>query len=1545
MNSKKKYLLNETYLKFIQTSLNELPLDGIEEFIDQNVMGYGTTLNEKILSISDYRDLVIRQREQGKDIKTEHDLTPVVHKIATDGNSAVFVDEIVLKMFIQNEIHKLFIRLSTVLEYRDQKWIVVHWHGSKPEYEQGETDTWHVNEWKQKNAELEKLVEEKTADLIIKNRELEIESALERVRSRSMAMHKSEELLEVANVLFQELRNLGCNLWASGVVICKADSDNDEVWFANEKGVLPPIAVPHTEDPVHKKMYDGWKKKIDLLSVTKEGQELKAHYDYMLSVPTVKPLFESILASRLSFPSLQTWYAAYFKYGYLLTITLDPYPEEQVFVRFAKVFNQAYTRFLDLQKAEAQAREAQIESALEKVRSQTMGMQSSEELGNVATVMFDQLRLLGGELFSCGIVLCDENKNEVEQWHCIPGAGMMDPFHVPYNLDYIHQYRYDQWKLGTNLFSIEIHEDIITQHFDTMLALHSVKAVWEGITEKGLALPEIPTWEIDYGASFQYGYLLISALQPFEEASILPRFAKVFEQTYTRFLDLQKAEARVKEAKVEVALERVRASAMAMHKSEDLSSSVSIVFSELNQLGFNTIRCGIGIFNDKSRYVNIWTSSSKKAQLSGDEVLEGHPLLEGIYNAWQNQVEYSYVLKGKELLDYYKVVAQSNLPESGPEINNENVTQFYHVVNFPAGGLFAFRESEFSDEVKQLMKRFGDVFNLAFTRHLDLKKAEAQAREAQIEAALERVRSGAMAMHKSEEVGAVSDVLFSELNKLNFDVSGCSVVVIDEEKDKMELWRARSDIAIKPFESASFSEFIDISKKNMPDWSTKFFNALRKRKDNLIDELSAKRRLQFINVIAAQYHYSSNEKSKLLKNAPGKIVTHFIFFKLGYLALLSENKLPEENLSIARRFIEVFDFAYTRFLDINKAEAQAREAQIEVALERVRARSMAMHKSGELADLSYELVKQVQALGVATWFCAFNIYDEDQSGSLEWGSNAEGTYPNYRTPREGIFLRYYESGQRGETLLINEIVENECAAHYKYLCSLPGVGEQLLKMKDAGIPFPTSQIDHVAYFKYGYIIFITYEPVPEAHDVFKRFAKVFEQTYTRFLDLEKAEAQAREAQIEAALDKVRARTMAMQKSRELAQTAAHLFEQLNHLGIKPYRCSIAIVDVKSVSCRLWSTTNSGNVIPTGSALPLTEYSVMQNMYDGWKTQKSNHVIKLAGEERLAWIKYISKYLPFDEYKPQNIKEEFLLKEAAFFSNIYFKQGFFAIHTSEKIIEDQLQVIQRFAKVFEQTYTRFLDLENAETQNKLIQAENERKTQELEEARELQLAMLPKELPQLPNIEIAVYMKTATEVGGDYYDFHVSDNGILTGVIGDATGHGMKAGTIVTITKSLFNNLAPDESILNTFSKISKVIKDMNFRQLSMCLMMFKIEANIISISSAAMPPTLIYRTKNNIVEEFELRGMPLGAMNNFPYKLVETKLHKGDTILLMSDGFPELMNEEKGMYGYDRTKSIFHSLGENTPEEIVEQLKISASDWVDDKDPDDDVTFVVIKIK
>jgi serine phosphatase RsbU (regulator of sigma subunit) len=255
------------------------------------------------------------------------------------------------------------------------------------------------------------------------------------------------------------------------------------------------------------------------------------------------------------------------------------------------------------------------------------------------------------------------------------------------------------------------------------------------------------------------------------------------------------------------------------------------------------------------------------------------------------------------------------------------------------------------------------------------------------------------------------------------------------------------------------------------------------------------------------------------------------------------------------------------------------------------------------------------------------------------------------------------------------------------------------------------------------------------------------------------------------------------------------------------------------------------------------------------------------------------------------------------------------------------------------------IKEANLRAQLAETENERKSKELEEARQLQLSMLPKVLPKLPHLDIAVYMKTATEVGGDYYDFNVGIDGTLTIVLGDATGHGIRAGTMVTSAKSLFNSYAANPDILFTFKEMTRCIKQMQFQSLAMSMLMLKIKNNKMLMSSAGMPPVYLFRNKHKIIEEYLIEGMPLGTMDNFPYELKEMELFSGDTILLMSDGFPELNNQHNEMYGYKRARNSFEEVAEKDPENIIAYLKNEGNRWSNNKEPDDDVTFVAIKVK
>lgn len=245
----------------------------------------------------------------------------------------------------------------------------------------------------------------------------------------------------------------------------------------------------------------------------------------------------------------------------------------------------------------------------------------------------------------------------------------------------------------------------------------------------------------------------------------------------------------------------------------------------------------------------------------------------------------------------------------------------------------------------------------------------------------------------------------------------------------------------------------------------------------------------------------------------------------------------------------------------------------------------------------------------------------------------------------------------------------------------------------------------------------------------------------------------------------------------------------------------------------------------------------------------------------------------------------------------------------------------------------------------IEAENQQRAKELEEARQLQISMLPKTIPQLPNLEIAAYMKTATEVGGDYYDFHLSDNGELTIVVGDATGHGLKAGTVVTATKSLFNHLAETPDVTELFHHSSRALKLMNMRSLFMAMTVARISGDILTLSSAGMPPVLIYRAETGEVEDVKLTGIPLGSVTSYRYRQQQLKLSSGDVIVLMSDGFPERFNPSGEMIGYEQANSTLAESASQSAQAIIEQYVRDADVWAEGYPQDDDVTFVVVKIR
>jgi len=145
-------------------------------------------------------------------------------------------------------------------------------------------------------------------------------------------------------------------------------------------------------------------------------------------------------------------------------------------------------------------------------------------------------------------------------------------------------------------------------------------------------------------------------------------------------------------------------------------------------------------------------------------------------------------------------------------------------------------------------------------------------------------------------------------------------------------------------------------------------------------------------------------------------------------------------------------------------------------------------------------------------------------------------------------------------------------------------------------------------------------------------------------------------------------------------------------------------------------------------------------------------------------------------------------------------------------------------------------------------------------------------------------------------------------------------------------------------KGTAAIKAMGLKGMYMALTIVKFKNHQMQISAAGMPFPLVYHASTGQVEEIVLKGMPLGGFADFPYEDKIIELRSGDVVLLMSDGLEEMFNSQDEMLGAERIKELFSEIGVNHPKEIIGKLKTIGQSWAEDRDQEDDVTFVVIKM-
>ncbi|MBT6149797.1 MAG: hypothetical protein HOH74_30440, partial [Gemmatimonadetes bacterium] len=785
-------------------------------------------------------------------------------------------------------------------------------------------------------------------------RQAELQGAVERVRSAAMAMATSDSMPGVVSLLFQEMRRLGVDTPRAAINFIDEESGQIEEWFAGALGlqeldwsqvaaavsVTPEAVICRNRHVSQAHERPSWEAET-VLGAWRQGQ-----------VATRETTFvrEKLLQAwkdqgTTGTPEqLQTAAAAIagdwqdthvpFKYGTIGFYERVPMERNIDIVRaLAGALELGYLRFLDFQDLERQNRELGVERGLERLRTSVAAMETSDGLEGLRDQLQQELQTLGVPCEQVGINTYDAKTQRISfTGDAVARCDVERRVFFPPGND--------------TTFSIDVMPSFAewVDHFSrtqTYVRQRSGKATGidlQGLTASGAvndaeakALGEkwsstLDRWIVD--AFFEHGSLAMNrpAPEPFSDGDVrlLERFTEVFALGYRRHLDLQAAEARTRDAEVERALERVRTAVAAMDNSGLVEQLVAVVKKELQGL---QVPC---------RDVAIVTYDAEQKQLRGSHSGVGN-IVEVATDQWPPFPEWEQHWKRRQTwvrqhdrphqMELVAAMREAGMLVAGDVEDYVDDGRWVIDTFFEQGCLSMNKPSpeRFTDDDIHLLERFTEVFALGYRRHLDLAAAEQRVRDAELERALEHVRTVVSGMESADEYGRVVDVLRDELRTVGINCDQVGINIIDGDAATMRTeWNSEVEVAVAlPADAESSAEIVEGSAPTANPLIEHWRNGT----------------------------IWSRARSETTPGVLGWVVD--VPFEFGTLAMnrgqsdAEAQPFDDDEITVLQGFANVVSLGYTRFRDFEQLEQQNRQLTIERAVERVRAEAMAMQQSGD----------------------------------------------------------------------------------------------------------------------------------------------------------------------------------------------------------------------------------------------------------------------------------------------------------------------------------------------------------------------------------------------------------------------------------------------------------------------------------------------------------------------------------------------------------------------------------------------------------------------
>lgn len=273
-------------------------------------------------------------------------------------------------------------------------------------------------------------------------------------------------------------------------------------------------------------------------------------------------------------------------------------------------------------------------------------------------------------------------------------------------------------------------------------------------------------------------------------------------------------------------------------------------------------------------------------------------------------------------------------------------------------------------------------------------------------------------------------------------------------------------------------------------------------------------------------------------------------------------------------------------------------------------------------------------------------------------------------------------------------------------------------------------------------------------------------------------------------------------------------------------------------------------------------------------------------------------------------------------------------------EDKIKFLQLIAN------QGAIAIEKARLQEEEIQRKS--MEHELNLGRQIQLALLPEELPRIKGWDFAAMNLAAQQVGGDFYDcFQLpGPEGHYGFVMADVSGKGVPAALYMAMCRTIVRSIgisgrSPDQAL----KKANEIIHKDSRADLFVSIFYAHLDRQngMISYANAGHNPPLLLRQKSGAIETLPARGIVLGAIQDVEIELGSMQMDRGDQLLLYTDGVIDAINPAGDRFGMDRFVKNFQDNHARPPREVLASLLDEIDHFSLSQPQTDDLTLLLIR--